>query len=115
MYHSRGRPGRMRFDGIDRVILFGGSALMVAAVRFLQGRGLDVRVYTAPRQAAEPIEDGRTLAELLGAIGQPFVVTDDINGEAGLRGEIGAGTLGLGLGEAWSFDEDLLRRFSGRL
>lgn len=106
----------MRFDAIDNVILFGGAPLLVATVRHLHAIGMPVRVYTSPRHAAERVEPtGATLAEALRRLDIVFVSTDDINREAGLLSEITPSTLGIGMGEAWSFSPELIARFDGRL
>jgi hypothetical protein len=90
--------------------------LLVATAKYVRETGLALRVYTSPRHAAEPLDaSGTTLAQALGALGIPFVSTEDINAEDGLPGEIGPGTLGLGMGEAWSFSPALIAKFGGRL
>jgi methionyl-tRNA formyltransferase len=106
----------MRFNRIDKVILFGGAPLLAATARYLKESGTTVRIYTSPRHAAEPLDaGGTTLAQMLESLGLPFVSTEDINTEKTLPGEITAGTLGLGMGEAWSFSPEIIRRFEGRL
>ncbi len=106
----------MRFNQIDKVILFGGAPLLAATARYLKDSGSAVRIYTSPRHAAEALDaSGTTLAQTLEALGLPFVSTDDINTEKTLPGEITAGTLGLGIGEAWSFSPAIIQKFGGRL
>ncbi|HEY7060835.1 MAG TPA: hypothetical protein VII06_05095 [Chloroflexota bacterium] len=106
----------MRFNRIDQVILFGGAPLLVATARYVRDAGLGLRVYTSPRHAAEPLDAaGTTLAQALDALGVSFVTTDDINQERGLLAAITPTTLGLGMGEAWSFSREIIQCFDGWL
>lgn len=106
----------MKFNRIDKVILFGGAPLLVATARYLKESGTAVRIYTSPRHAAEPLDaSGTTLALALGALGLPFVSTEDISSEKTLPSEITPSTLGIGMGEAWSFSPALIQAFGGRL
>jgi hypothetical protein len=106
----------VRFDAIDKVILFGGAPLLVATAKRLREMDIPLRIYTSPRHASEPVDrNGRTLADVLGALRMSFVSTTDINAEPGLLDEITDTTLGIGLGEAWSFQPQLIERFRGRL
>ena len=106
----------MNLGSIDTVILFGGAPLLVGTVKALLQRGYRVFVYTSPRHAAEPMDaSGTTLADMLKAANQEFVVTEDINSEPTLPPRITRSTLGLGLGEAWSFSPRIIEAFGGRL
>ena len=106
----------MKFSHIDKVILFGGAPLLVATARYLKDNGTAVRIYTSPRHASESLDaSGTTLEQALIGLGLPFVSTEDINLEETLPSEIGAGTLGIGMGEAWSFSPQLIKSFAGRL
>lgn len=106
----------MKFGEINKVILFGGSLTTVNLCRWLLGQGIQVRVYTSFRHAKEPLDqEGRTLEQQLREISVPFVITADINGEVTLLEEITPKTLGIGIGEAWSFKAELIEAFDGRL
>jgi hypothetical protein len=106
----------VKFNHIDKVILFGGAHLLAATARYLKENGPPVRIYTSPRHVAEPLDaSGTTLGQTLESVGLPFVSTDDINSEMTLPAEITSGTLGLGMGEAWSFSPAIIKKFDGRL
>lgn len=106
----------MRFPSIDRVILFGGAPLLVATAEWLRAEGIETLVYTAPRHAREPLDAaGTTLLAKLQLLGIEPVITDDITAVPDLLAKIGPGTLGIGLGEAWSFDARIIDAFQGRL
>lgn len=107
----------MRFRHVEKVLLFGGQGVLAAvAARLKHAGGLAVRVYTCPRQLDERLTpEGETFRGRLEALGVPFVSTLDINAEPGFRESINPGTLGLGFGQAWTFDSDILTRFDGQL
>ncbi len=100
----------------SHVILFGGSPLLIAVCRMLRDRAITFDIYSSPRQLAEPIgEHGQTLEAALHQHGIDwFLSTDDINRDFPLI-TVGASTFGIGLGEAWSFSEDIIAVFGGRL
>lgn len=106
----------MKFNQINKIILFGGAPLLVATAKWLQSSPLTVKVYTSPRHAVEPLDEtGRTLQQALDQLAISYVITEDINTEPSLLQEITAETLGIGMGEAWSFSATIIQRFGGRL
>jgi RimJ/RimL family protein N-acetyltransferase/methionyl-tRNA formyltransferase len=99
----------------DHVILMGGSPLLVEAAKMLIEKGYVVDIYTAPRQEAEMLPNGKTLGQTLTKSGMDwYIVTDDINQALPLH-TITAKTIGIGLGEAWQYQAPLLNAFEGRL
>ena len=105
----------MRFDPIDKVILFGGSLTLAGLVDWLRNEGLETLIYTSPRHAEEKLDGEKTLSEMLNALEVGFVITEDINADTGLMSEISPSALGIGIGEAWSFDERIIDAFGGKL
>ena len=106
----------MRYDPVDKVILFGGSLTLSGLAEWLKSEEMQVQIFTSPRHAEESLtDDGRTLAELLRKIEVPYVVTEDINLESSLFSEITPNTIGIGIGEAWSFDAKIINAFAGKL
>ena len=106
----------MRYDPIDKVILFGGSLTLSGLAKWLISEEIQVKIFTSPRHAEESLtNEGKTLAELLGELEVPYVMTEDINKESSLMAEITPKTLGIGIGEAWSFDAKIINAFSGKL
>ena len=89
---------------------------MVGLAEWLLAERTAVSVYTSTRHAAEPLDShGTTLARKLNNLGLPFIETEDINAEPGLFSEITATTIGIGIGEAWSFNAEVIAAFEGRL
>ena len=107
----------MKFGKIDHIILFGGSRLLAELsndIRDADAYSLDI--FTCERQLRDAIyPDGKTLQEFLDEHSIPFYSTKDINQNPDIRGLISDHSLGLGLGEAWSFSQELIERFQGRL
>ncbi len=99
----------------DHIILMGGSPLLVDAAKMLRDRGYTIDIYTAPRQEAEILPNGKTLGVTLTKAGFDwFISTDDINVALPLH-TITEKTIGIGLGEAWSFQAPILNAFQHRL
>jgi RimJ/RimL family protein N-acetyltransferase/methionyl-tRNA formyltransferase len=100
----------------DHVILFGGSPLMVEVAKMLRERGIILDIFTSPRQEQEPVgPSGETLGDMLTRAGMDwYIVCDDIN-TAFPTVLVTPKTLGIGLGEAWSFGAPILDAFQGRL
>ena len=106
----------VRFNQVQKIILFGGSPLLVATVKWLKTTSFNFLIYTSPRHSLEVLDDtGLTLRTALDQLEVKFIVTENINTESQLMGEITQETLGLGMGEAWSFSEAIINKFEGRL
>ena len=98
----------MKYDPIDKIILFGGSLTIVGLAHWLKNESIDVKIYTSKRHSIERLTDDENLEELINEIGVPYVITEDINLEDSLINEITSNTMGIGIGEAWSFDSKII-------
>lgn len=107
----------MNFGSIDSIVLFGGSRCLAELAQKVQQEGeYRLYVYTCQRQLEEVIyPDGTTLADVMTSNSISHRTTDDINQDEQIRQLITATTLGLGLGEAWSFSRELIDLFEGKL
>ena len=102
---------------IKNIILFGGSRICAElAVKLKKSKDYDVNIFTCQRQINEKIYlDGKTLATVLREHSIKFISTEDINSEKKLIPLITNQTLGIGLGEPWSFSKSIIKKFEGRL
>ncbi|MFB3924414.1 MAG: hypothetical protein ACE14T_00040 [Syntrophales bacterium] len=106
----------MRFGRVDNVILFGGAPLLSAFAQHLKSRGTPVTVFSSTRHLEETIAgENATLREILMRAGIPFYSSQDINRDPHIRPLITETTLGIGIGEVWSFEKDLIEKFGGKL
>lgn len=106
----------MRFNSINKVIIFGGSATLVGIAEMLKSEGIKTIVYTSPRHVSEVLNaSGKTLLEMLNELSLSPIITEDINKETSFVDDISPSTLGLGIGEAWSFSSEIIDKFGGRL
>ena len=106
----------MHFGNINRYILFGGGRLLVQFAQRLKQGGYDVIVFSSRRHLIEVVgQDGTTLGQVLRESGIAFFSTRDINDSEDLKELITDSTLGIGMGEVWSFRQDLIDRFGSRL
>jgi len=107
----------MIFGKINHIILLGGSRFTAELALYLrQIPSLRYEVYTAPRQVADVIyADGLTFEEYFKKHALEYIVSEDINLEQRFIQSIGEQTLAIGLGEAWSFNKEIIDKFNGRL
>ena len=107
----------LKIDDIDRVVLLGGGRLLLALARWCQSEGTPISVVTAPRHAAETIECGNALDEILSSENIPLLVAEDVAARevSEFLGDL-SNAFCLSLGAAWIFKDDVINsRFCGRL
>ena len=107
----------MIFGKINHIILLGGSRCTAELALYIsQSTSFKFEVYTAPRQVTDVIySDGTTFEKYFNKHSIKYFVTDDINHEPRFIESISELTLSIGLGEAWSFNEEIIEKFNGRL
>ncbi len=105
----------MNFGKIDNFILFGGSRLLAEFSKLLRERRIKFVIFTCRRQLNDIIYANTSLETVLKKDGFEYFETEDINLDSRLPSLITANTLGIGLGEMWSFGKPLLKKFNGRL
>lgn len=88
---------------IGRVLLLGGTPMLIMLAKAIRGIGLEVQCYTSPRQAAE-----------IGEHNEPIIIADDINPLLEKQ-DIDDRTLVFGMGEAWVFGEAVRAKLGDRL
>ena len=107
----------MKFGKVDNLLIFGGSRCTAELALYMkQNATLSFDLYTAPRQLKDVIYlDGTTFEEYLNKNNIPYRVAEDINKDEVFLASINESSLGIGLGEAWSFDKSVIDRFNGKL
>ena len=89
---------------------------MVAFVRALKNKRYEVIVFSCKRQLNESVlADGTILEEALKKEKVTLFSVKDINRNPDIQKYIDRNTLGLGLGECWSFSRELIDMFGGKL
>lgn len=107
----------MRFNKINRIILFGGSQCLAELSKSIIDSGkLELFIFTSRRQLNDVIyEGGITLEDSLKDLDIHYCASEDINTEPTLKALITENSLGLGLGEDWSFSKEIITQFNGAL
>lgn len=107
----------MKFGNINHLILFGGSRILCEfSLKIKKSKKYKLSVFTCDRQLKDIIyPDGTTLQRFLKINKIDYTTTDDINSCDILFKKITKSTLGIGLGEAWSFSKMIIDLFDGRL
>ena len=68
----------LKINNIDKVVLLGGGHLLLTLARWFKSEGELISVITAPRHAAEQIENGSSLDQILTDENIPFINVADI-------------------------------------
>jgi len=77
---------------------------------------MKVTVFSSKRHLDEfMLRENQTLEQILMRNDVPYFSCSDINDNPHIRPLVNETTIGVGLGEVWSFEKDLIERFSGKL
>jgi hypothetical protein len=107
----------MNFGKINHIILLGGSrCTLELAIHIKEHTKFKLNLFTASRQLDDVIyADGRTFEQCLIECKLNYFVSENINECDEFFTCITDKSLGVGLGEAWSFEEKIISKFDGRL
>lgn len=107
----------MIFGKISHIILLGGSRCTAELAYYLKvSQKFTFSLFTSPRQLGDIIySHGQTFEKYLVENNIPYFVTDDINQNKDFLGSINEESLAIGIGEAWSFNKEVISLFDGRL
>lgn len=107
----------LKIGPIDRLVLFGGGPLMVAFAKEAIRRKIHTTLFAVKRHLEEALEGGAgpTLRAVLEQEKIPFFHSDDIKRAPELRSAVSKATIGIGLGEAYTFSKETIALFQGRL
>ena len=101
----------IKFENINKYILFGGSIILLDFAVYLKNSCKDVVVYSSERHLNEPIKSGITLQQLLEVECIHFYSVPDINKELINTDDV----IGISFGAPWVFKKEFIERFNGRL
>jgi|GEM_PF-519797 len=107
----------IKIGPIDRLVLFGGGPLMVAFAKEAIRREIKTTLFAVTRHLEEPLEGGSgpTLRQVLEREKISFFHSNDVNRAPELRSAVSNATIGIGLGEAYTFSKETIALFHGRL
>lgn len=102
---------------VNKIIFFGGSDLLVELVCLAVDMKFDIFVFCVRRHLLEKLRSNTnlTLSELLKKKRIPFQEADDINRSPILNKIVTDTSIGIGLGEAYSFNRKTISLFKERL
>ena len=102
---------------VKTLILFGGGSLIVEFARKSIKRNIKTYIFAVTRHLEEviDIENSLTLKVALEKEGIPFYHIKDINDSPELRSIVSEATVGIGVGEAYTFNKETIELFKGRL
>lgn len=102
---------------LKTLILFGGGSLIIEFAKESLKRKIKTHIFAVTRHLDEiiDIENGLTLKGALEKEGIPFFHTKDINDSPELRSIVSKDTIGVGLGEAYTFNKETIDLFGGNL
>ena len=102
---------------VKTLILFGGGSLIVEFARKSIKRNIKTYIFAVTRHLEEviDIENSLTLKVALEKEGIPFYHIKDINDSPELRSIVSEATVGIGVGEAYTFNKETIDLFKGRL
>ena len=99
-----------------RIVVLGAGRLAVTGAEFARGSGIAVEVFGAPRQADARLPDGRSVADVLAALGAAPRYVESIRDCAGGPYDGPAdGAVILSLGSPFIIGQDLIDVYEGRV
>jgi len=107
----------MKIGEIRELILFGGGSLLIEIAKESTKNGLKTHVFAVKRHLDEVIDEKNrsTMREMLDQGKIPYFQVKDINTSTELRALVSGNTLGIGLGEVYTFNKETIALFKGKL
>lgn len=101
----------MKFNKINKIILFGGARLLAEVSRHLKEyTSLSIVVFSSKRHLEEAVNE-LILKEFLEREGIKYYDSEDINKDENLKKEATENTLGIAIGAAWIFEKETVALF----
>jgi methionyl-tRNA formyltransferase len=106
----------MKFPTVKRIIFFGLGGYFISEMKkYSDENDIEIIVFTSPRHIKEFISEGISFQAFLESQQIKYFVSEDINKDKNIISYIDSNTIGLGLGEAWSFSKAIINAFNGNL
>lgn len=105
----------IKINKINHIIVFGGSFTAFKILKYLQSKNYKYDYFTNYRQLKDILPNNLTLEKNLKLNNIPFIKTENINKNKLIFSKIKKTTLGLGLGQPWEYEKNLLKKFRGNL
>ncbi len=99
----------------NKIILFGGSIILLEVAKFLKNKKYSVKVFSSKRLLDDVINSKGSLKKNLKTEKIYFISTNDINKCNELKKTVNSNSLGIGFGETWSFNKNTIDLFNGYL
>ncbi|MFC1568331.1 hypothetical protein ACFL37_01375 [Candidatus Margulisiibacteriota bacterium] len=117
MMHSiDNRPNKnIRIGKIERIIIFGGGLLLVKLAREARQRGIDVHIFAVKRHLEEVVDGQNTFQQLLDKENISYYPAKDINQLPQLKELVNDRTMGIGIGETYTFNTETINLFKDKL
>lgn len=100
---------------INKIILFGGSIILLDVAKRLKKENLIIEVYSSNRLLNDIVNSNGSLKANLILEKIKHYSTNNINKCKELKKSITANSLGIGFGETWSFEKKTINQFNGYL
>tara|TARA_Y100001970_G_C14160391_1_gene818175 strand:- start:135 stop:1148 length:1014 start_codon:yes stop_codon:yes gene_type:complete len=100
---------------INKIILFGGSIILLDVAKRLKKENFIIEVYSSNRLLNEIINSNGSLKNNLILEKIKFYSTNNINKCKEIDKSITSNSLGIGFGETWSFEKKIINQFNGYL
>lgn len=100
---------------IDNLILFGGGLLVVEFAKEAIKKGIKTHIFAVKRHLDEIINGKNSLQKILKKEKISYYCVKDINSSPKFKSLILKKTMGIGLGEAYTFSKETVKMFNGNL
>lgn len=107
----------IKIESLERIIIFGAGNLVVDFINESTKRAIEVHLFTVKRQLNEIYDSDLklTFREILEKNKVNYYEIDDINTSDKLKSLITDKTIGIGMGETYTFSKEIIQLFKHRL
>ena len=109
------RISKIKIGNVNNLILFGSGILLTKFAKEAIKRKITTYVFAVKRHLSEVVYDNATLEDILKKEKIPYFHAKDINKSAKLKALVSGETMGIGLGEAYTFTKRTIDLFNGKL